>query len=419
MLKTNFLSKNQSVCLEYIIIIIKKEIEKDLKKFISGLITIGTVKIYEHKRKQNLSSSMPEQGKAKSGRDSFRETTFYPRSVNWEITHRCNLKCIHCLIPLKERGVKKDVELTAEQIKEILYELQNLGTYEILFTGGEPFIRRDFTEIVAFASSMGFRLSINTNATLITDEIINVLKELNIYHLTVSVYGDEETHDKITGVKGSYKLMDENVRKMADCGMNLQLHFIVMKANYKTLNKVIASYSKILNYPNVEIIVGGDMVPRRDGDTFPLSLQVDDTIFLKCKELVHSLSTKATNSSEHNNRVHVCSAGRTQIFISPAGKVYPCMIINKKFLCGDLAKEKLSYIWKTSEVLKKFRKIKPSDFKECKDCKYKDICPFPCYLWNYLENGDIFKCAKRYKRIQKRRMAEGVEENKKGGNYGR
>jgi len=204
----------------------KKEIEKDLKKFISGLITIGTVKIYEHKRKQNLSSSMPEQGKAKSGRDSFRETTFYPRSVNWEITHRCNLKCIHCLIPLKERGVKKDVELTAEQIKEILYELQNLGTYEILFTGGEPFIRRDFTEIVAFASSMGFRLSINTNATLITDEIINVLKELNIYHLTVSVYGDEETHDKITGVKGSYKLMDENVRKMADCGMNVQLHFI-------------------------------------------------------------------------------------------------------------------------------------------------------------------------------------------------
>jgi len=204
----------------------KKEIEKDIKKFFSSLITIGIVEIYEHKRKQNFPSSMPEQGKAKSGIEHWRETTFYPRTVDWEITHRCNLKCIHCLIPLKWRKDRKNVELTTGQIKEILYELQNLGTYSILFTGGEPFIRRDFTEIIAFASSMGFKLSINTNATLITDEIINVLKELNIFHITVSVYGDEETHDKITGVKGSYKLMDENVRKMADCGMNVQLHFI-------------------------------------------------------------------------------------------------------------------------------------------------------------------------------------------------
>src|SRR3989338_1780551 len=86
--------------------------------------------------------------------------------LDMELTERCNNNCIHCYLnlPANDKAAKQK-ELPAEKLKDILKEAVSLGCHTVKFTGGEPFLRKDFKELYVFARKAGLRAIIFTNAT--------------------------------------------------------------------------------------------------------------------------------------------------------------------------------------------------------------------------------------------------------------
>ena len=117
------------------------------------------------------------------------------------LTWRCNLRCHHCRPYLPQDGT-----LNFSDIKRYLNTLEKKGSLFLHLTGGEPLVHKDFWKIVSFASQKNFALILHTNGTLVTPEVSEKLKNLNFLQVSLTVLGRKaQTHDSITGVKGSFE----------------------------------------------------------------------------------------------------------------------------------------------------------------------------------------------------------------------
>jgi MoaA/NifB/PqqE/SkfB family radical SAM enzyme len=126
----------------------------------------------------------------------------FPIKVALEITHRCNLKCVHCYT----RGNGKDKELSFEQIDKILKEIHSRGCLWVLLTGGEPLLRKDFIEIYLKIKEYGFLPVIFTNATLINEKIARLFAEYKPLFVEVSLYAlGENRYKEITRVNSEIR----------------------------------------------------------------------------------------------------------------------------------------------------------------------------------------------------------------------
>ena len=111
--------------------------------------------------------------------------------VLWEITNTCNYHCSYCIFSSEAK--KYEDELKTDEVKRAIKELKENNFTYIKFTGGEPFTRKDMTEILKYANKLGFDMDISTNASLITDEIAKELKNINFPMVHVSLDGNDKT----------------------------------------------------------------------------------------------------------------------------------------------------------------------------------------------------------------------------------
>ena len=156
--------------------------------------------------------------------------------VVWNITRRCNLKCIHCYAHAKDQTFKN--ELSTEQGKVLLDDLAQFGSPVILFSGGEPTIRKDLPELAEYAVSKGMRAVISTNGTLISKEMAHILKEIGLSYVGISIDGVEETNDRFRGVKGAFKAALKGIENCRDAGIKVGLRFTINKFNVKDISNI-------------------------------------------------------------------------------------------------------------------------------------------------------------------------------------
>ena len=156
--------------------------------------------------------------------------------VVWNITRRCNLKCIHCYAHAKDQTFKN--ELSTEQGKILLDDLAQFGSPVILFSGGEPTIRKDLPELAEYAVSKGMRAVISTNGTLISKEMARILKEIGLSYVGISIDGVEETNDRFRGVKGAFKAALKGIENCRDAGIKVGLRFTINKFNVKDISNI-------------------------------------------------------------------------------------------------------------------------------------------------------------------------------------
>ena len=149
--------------------------------------------------------------------------------VVWNCTRRCNLKCIHCYA--QSRDIDYKGELTTEEGKTLIDDLASFGAPVILFSGGEPLMRKDLPELALYAKEKGMRAVISTNGTLISKEKAKVLKDIGLSYVGVSLDGMEETNDKFRGKKGAFKEAINGIRNCIDEGIKVGLRFTVNKRN--------------------------------------------------------------------------------------------------------------------------------------------------------------------------------------------
>ncbi|MCP3922615.1 MAG: 12,18-didecarboxysiroheme deacetylase [Desulfobacterales bacterium] len=153
--------------------------------------------------------------------------------VVWNITRRCNLKCVHCYAQSKDQEYSN--ELTTEEGKKLIDDLAQFGVPVILFSGGEPLMRKDLPELAEYAVSKGMRAVISTNGTLITKEVAKTLKEIGLSYVGISLDGLEEIHDHFRGKKGAFKAAMEGIKNCQEAGIKVGLRFTMNKINSKDI----------------------------------------------------------------------------------------------------------------------------------------------------------------------------------------
>ncbi len=149
--------------------------------------------------------------------------------VVWNMTQRCNLKCVHCYAKAVE--VDGQDPFNTEQAKAMIDDLAAFGAPVMLFSGGEPLVRKDLVELAHYAVSKGMRAVISTNGTLITPAKAKELKEVGLSYVGISLDGGEEVHDRFRGVSGSFKRALKGIENCKKEGLKVGLRFTINRRN--------------------------------------------------------------------------------------------------------------------------------------------------------------------------------------------
>ncbi|MEK6715516.1 MAG: radical SAM protein [Candidatus Omnitrophota bacterium] len=158
-----------------------------------------------------------------------------PLFCNFALTWRCNHRCIHC-----HPYLPRSKELSTQEIKDALGQLDALGCFFLTFTGGEPLLRPDFLEIAKVAKKFSFALFLHTNGSLVTHELARKIKELGFVQVQVNLLGaSAKIHDRIAGVRGSFKKAINTIEYLKREGVAVILKTVLMKVNFSEFKKII------------------------------------------------------------------------------------------------------------------------------------------------------------------------------------
>jgi len=156
--------------------------------------------------------------------------------VVWNVTRQCNLSCIHCYAHAKHTATED--ELSLEEGKQLLDDLSGFGVPVVLFSGGEPLVRKDLPELAAYAVEKGMRAVISTNGTLITRESARTLKDIGLSYVGISLDGMEAVNDRFRGMPGAFQKALEGIRNCQEAGIKVGLRFTINKYNAREIPKI-------------------------------------------------------------------------------------------------------------------------------------------------------------------------------------
>jgi 12,18-didecarboxysiroheme deacetylase len=169
--------------------------------------------------------------------------------VVWNVTRRCNLKCVHCYAHAQDMTTFED-ELSTEEGKKFLDDLADFKVPVILFSGGEPLVRKDLPELAEYAVKKGMRAVISTNGTLITSNKARMLKEIGLSYVGISLDGMEAVNDRFRGVKGAFKAAINGIRNCQEAGIKVGLRFTINKFNVDEIPNIFDLLEE-MNIPRV------------------------------------------------------------------------------------------------------------------------------------------------------------------------
>lgn len=156
--------------------------------------------------------------------------------VVWNMTRRCNLKCVHCYAHALDVEGKDDI--STSQAKVMIDDLANYGAPVMLFSGGEPLVREDLVELADYATNRGMRAVISTNGTLITKAKAKELKSVNLSYVGISLDGGAEVHDKFRGVPKSFAKALVGIENCKAEGLKVGLRFTINRRNVQEIPKL-------------------------------------------------------------------------------------------------------------------------------------------------------------------------------------
>ena len=149
--------------------------------------------------------------------------------VVWNITRKCNLKCVHCYAQATDEALAD--ELTTAEGKALIDDLAQFGAPVMLFSGGEPLVRKDLPELADYAVQKGMRAVISTNGTLITADMAKTLKAIGLSYVGISLDGMRPVNDRFRGVPGAFDKALDGIRNCQAAGIKVGLRFTINRYN--------------------------------------------------------------------------------------------------------------------------------------------------------------------------------------------
>jgi radical SAM protein with 4Fe4S-binding SPASM domain len=315
----------------------------------------------------------------------------FPDHAVWEMTTACNLNCIHCHVT---GGESDNDELDTDEAKHLLNDLAQIRNFRMIaFTGGEPLIRPDLFELLAFSRSLGFSNTIATNATLIDDSVALRLRDNGVVIAAVSLDGlAAETHDRIRGLPGSFDKAVKGIRALNKAGILLHINITAMEYNVTQIDSLIALVDELktgilLIYQLVPVgrgrVIEGAVLDKAGNEwliNFMAEAQQRTNAIMESVAgpqywpflLKKSHITSGMPLRLAEKVFHGCAAGRGFIYIKPNGEVWPCPFVEVS--CGNVRQSSFEEIWTGSEILNQLRDRERLLKGQCGDCEYRRLC---------------------------------------------
>ena len=163
---------------------------------------------------------------------------FKPRLIFWEVTKGCNLRCIHCRATATELMSPDD--LPTRKALDIIKQIADFGNPILVLSGGEPLYRADIFELAEYGNSLGLRVALATNGTLVTKDIADRIKRAGIKRVSISLDGsDAATHDSFRGIPGAFDAAVYGLRNLQDVGVSVQINTTIARHNAHQLPSVL------------------------------------------------------------------------------------------------------------------------------------------------------------------------------------
>ena len=325
-----------------------------------------------------------------------------PFLVVWNYTDACNLRCKHCY---QGAGKMSEDELSLDERLNIVDQLADNDVVAIAFSGGEALLRDDFWEVARYASNKGLYLSLATNGTLLTKDVVRRLRDVGVEYFEISLDSvDPVKHDAFRGVNGAWERTVAGIKNVvAQDGAYSCIANTITNENYRELDALVA-FSRKLGVNRTLIF---NFIPvGRGSDIIDMDLSPDEREhvlqqmygYLSDQDESFEILTTAPQFSRvcmmnsqngimslahfgaagFSDKVGLlaeyiggCGAGRMYCAIQPNGIVTPCVFM--PIPVGDLRSESFIDIWKNAEVMQSLRER--HDLKEhCGSCDYKNVC---------------------------------------------
>lgn len=323
-----------------------------------------------------------------------------PLIVWFEVTRKCNLTCTHCYI---DAGKPRPNELSFAEIKNLLDDLKSQGVFSLVLAGGEPYLRRDFPDILEYAAKLDFILAVVTNGSYLTPEILKRVPKENC-RITLSVDGIE-AHNKIRGGHSTFELMKEKLSMMKDMGIQCSISTVISKANIHELEKLLywcmdndvifrtVTFNPLgrgLTHYDTHALSSEDALT--SANLFMLQKKFEGEKDKDTGACVSKFFNYALNLMYMARREH-CS--RSIAYIAANGEVYPCVTSasTETFGAGNIRDKSFSYLWQNS--FKDMRAITWEHFEDCQSCPYSSkeyFCANRCPVMSLILNGKLFGC---------------------------
>jgi 12,18-didecarboxysiroheme deacetylase len=321
--------------------------------------------------------------------------------VVWNVTRRCNLKCVHCYAHATEEAVSD--ELTTAEGKALIDDLAAFGVPVLLFSGGEPLVRKDLPELAEYAVQKGMRAVISTNGTLITPSMAQTLKAIGLSYVGISLDGMESINDEFRGITGAFKSAMKGIQNCQDAGIKVGLRFTINKANATEIPKIFdlledKQIPRVCFYHLVYAGRGSKMV--EEDLTHAEARKVVDLIMDRTKDLHdRGIPKEVLTVDNHADGPYLYlrllgenperakevlellqmnegnNSGRGIGCVSWDGEVYADQFW-RHCSFGNVRKQPFSEIWTDTSIklLQQLKQKKKYVKGRCADCQWLDIC---------------------------------------------
>ncbi|MBI4620619.1 MAG: 12,18-didecarboxysiroheme deacetylase [Desulfobacterales bacterium] len=321
--------------------------------------------------------------------------------VVWNVGRRCNLRCIHCYSHSKD--TEYGGELSTEEGIALIDNLADFGAPVILFSGGEPLMRKDIFQLARHATEKGMRAVISTNGTLITREAAKILQSIGLSYVGVSLDGMMETNDRFRGVEGAFNAAIAGIRNCKEAGIKVGLRFTINKRNVHDVPWIF----KLLEEENIPRVCFYHLVYAGRGSklvkedlSHEETRRVVDLIIDKTKELFdRGISKEVLTVDNHADGVYLYlrvlredprraeevlellkmnegnSSGNGIGCVSWDGSIHADQFW-RHYSFGNVKERPFSEIWMdtSNELMAKLKDKKPHVKGRCARCKWLDIC---------------------------------------------
>ena len=321
--------------------------------------------------------------------------------VVWNVGQRCNLKCVHCYSQSKD--IEYPNELNTKDAKAMLDGLAEYGAPVILFSGGEPLMRKDLMELITYARDKGLRAVISTNGTLITEEKAEELKKFGLSYVGISLDGLRETNDKFRGIEGAFDDALQGIRNCQKVGIKVGLRFTINKRNAKDIPGIF----KLIEEENIPRVCFYHLVYSGRGSR----LIEEDLSHEETRNVVDLIIDKTKEAHDRGKNIEVLTvdnhADGPYVYLrllkedpkraaevlellkwnegNSSGKGLACVSWDgavhadqfwRQYTFGNVRERKFSEIWEdtSNPLMAKLKDKKHHVTGRCSKCKWLDIC---------------------------------------------